>query len=140
MAKGGHTGPLIQIALDEGEIDRAVELVRETQRTNAPTLPHSGGGWGARFNIDSSLFIQVARAAEQLRPQAAIDIYRHYVDSLIGARGRPAYQQAAQLLQRVRDLYARLGEQETWDRYIAGLRDRNRTLRALKEELAAAGL
>jgi len=40
----------------------------------------------------------------------------------------------------MRDLYENLGEQETWTKYITELRDKNRTLRALKEELANAGL
>jgi len=40
----------------------------------------------------------------------------------------------------MRDLYEKLGEHETWAAYIAELRDKNRNLRALKEELANAGL
>jgi hypothetical protein len=37
-------------------------------------------------------------------------------------------------------LYEKLGEGEAWTSYIAALRERNRNLRALKEELANAGL
>jgi len=38
----------------------------------------------------------------------------------------------------VRALYDKLGE--AWTSYITALREQNRNLRALKEELAAAGL
>jgi hypothetical protein len=40
----------------------------------------------------------------------------------------------------VRDLYRDLGEQSAWQALIADLRERHRSLRALKEELAKAGL
>ena len=50
------------------------------------------------------------------------------------------YVQACRYLAKVRNLYERLAEREAWARYIADLRERNRRLRALMEELAAAGL
>jgi hypothetical protein len=37
-------------------------------------------------------------------------------------------------------LYEKLGESEAWTSYITTLREQNRNLRALKEELADAGL
>jgi hypothetical protein len=40
----------------------------------------------------------------------------------------------------VRDLYRRGDDAGAWARYLADLRERTRSLRALKEELAAAGL
>jgi uncharacterized Zn finger protein len=51
-----------------------------------------------------------------------------------------SYQAACQYLLKTRDLYENLGEQETWTKYITELRDKNRALRAFKEELANAGL
>lgn len=36
-------------------------------------------------------------------------------------------------------LYEKLGEQEAWTRYLTALREQNRNLRALQEELANAG-
>ncbi len=47
---------------------------------------------------------------------------------------------AASYLQRVRDVYRRLGEPEAWDTYIADLREENNRLRALQDELRKAGL
>src|SRR5204863_9883096 len=123
---------------DEGDMGRALALVRAAQRAES-----SPGGYSSYSYAGAhvpSLDEQVAKAAEETRPRDAIDIYRHRVERLIAGRGRPAYQQAAQLLRRIRDLYTRLGEQEAWARYLAALRDRNRALRAFKEELTKAGL
>jgi hypothetical protein len=40
----------------------------------------------------------------------------------------------------MRDLYARIGESAEWSSYLDDLRDRYRTLRALKDEMKTAGL
>jgi uncharacterized Zn finger protein len=59
---------------------------------------------------------------------------------LIAAQGRENYHIAAKYLTRVRMLYERLGEAQTWQTQIAELRERNRRLRAFHEELCAARL
>jgi len=59
---------------------------------------------------------------------------------LIPQPGIFVYVRAARYLARVRDLYRRLGEGAAWDVLIAGVREQNRQLRALKEELDPAGL
>ena len=84
--------------------------------------------------------LEVANAAEETRPRAALELYQQHAESLIAQQGRQNYQQACRYLATVRRLYERLGESEAWARYIADLRERNRRLRALMEELAAAGL
>ena len=84
--------------------------------------------------------IRVAQAAEETRPREAIELYRQQAEGLIAQRGRQNYQAACKHLARMRTLYERLGEKEVWASYIAGLREQNRSLRALKEELAKAGL
>jgi len=86
------------------------------------------------------LFIRVAQAAEESRLRAAIRIYMGAAERLIAARGRGNYATAATYLVRVRDLYRCLGEEETWQALIADLWERNRRLRALKDELNEAGL
>jgi uncharacterized Zn finger protein len=126
---------LIQVALDEGEIDKALELVNTERRGE------TGYAYGYSYGYGyGTIAIEVARAAEETRPREAIEIYRRFVERLIGQRGRGSYQTACQYLLRMRDLYEKLGEHETWAAYIAELRDKNRNLRALKEELANAGL
>jgi uncharacterized Zn finger protein len=124
---------LIQIALDEGDIDKALELVKTEQRQGQAYSYSYGYGY-------STIALEVARAAEETRPRESIEIYRKHVERLIDRRGRGSYQQACQYLLRIRDLYEKLGEHETWINYITTLRDKNRSLRALKEELANAGL
>ena len=83
---------------------------------------------------------EVAKAAEETRPDAAIKIYQQEVEKLINARGRENYQTACSYLASMRTLYEKINASDQWTSYITGLRDRNRGLRALKEELAGAGL
>ena len=117
---------LTGIHLEEGEIDRALETLAQIRT--------SSRRWGPPLRI------RVARAAEKGRPRAAADLYVQQAEQLIAARGRGNYAEAAKYLRRVRDLYQRLGEPETWQILIADLREQNRRLRALKDELNKAGL
>jgi uncharacterized Zn finger protein len=117
---------LTQIHLREGEVSRALETVGQaTDGFVLGTMP---------------LSIQVAQAAERDHPLAAIELYVAAAHGLIRAHGRESYAVAAGYLRRVRELYARLGKLAAWETLIAGLRDQNRRLRALKEELDRAGL
>jgi len=127
LADEGQYNLLTEIHLEEEEVDRALEALEQVQASRR--------GWGS-----DQLAIRVARAAEESRPREAIRIYRERVERLVAARGRGNYAEAAGYLVRVRDLYRRLGEQATWQAFIADLRDRNRRLRALHDELNKAGL
>jgi uncharacterized Zn finger protein len=118
---------LVPVYLDEGEIDRALEAVKSER----PYL--HGYGYGNRA-------LDVARAAEKTRPEAAREIYRRQAESLIDQRGRGAYREACTFLKKVRDLYRRLGEEAAWTAYVGRLRERHRSLRALQEELTKARL
>jgi tetratricopeptide (TPR) repeat protein len=127
LADEGQHILLTEIHLEEEEVDRALEALEKVQA--------SRWGWGG-----GQLAIHVARAAEENRPREAIRIYVERAERLIAARGRGNYAEAAQYLVRVRDLYRRLGEQGTWRAFVADLREENRRLRALKDELNKAGL
>ena len=94
----------------------------------------------SRWGRGGDLAIRVAQAVEEIRPRAALHLYVQEAESLIRARGRGNYITAANDLARVRALYQTLGEPGAWEAYIGYLRDNNRRLRALKEELARAGL
>jgi len=120
---------LIEIYVEEGEVDRALETLEEMRGTTSR--------W--RWRSDR-LSVDVARAAEAERPRQAIRLYGEAVEELIAARGRHNYATAATYLTRMRDLYRRLGEASTWERYIVQLRDSNPRLRALKDELKKAEL
>jgi catechol 2,3-dioxygenase-like lactoylglutathione lyase family enzyme len=131
-----NTQLLIQIALDEGEVNTALKLLRTittkdhygyTYTSSAPYYQHE-------------IHLTVARAAEETRPREAIQIYQHHAERLIALRERKNYQAACSYLTKIHSLYERLAEHELWTQYIATVREQNRSLRALKEELAKAGL
>ncbi len=126
LSQHEHTGLLVRVYLAEGEIDKALEGVGLL-----PAYPYYGG---------SKLRLEVAGAAEASRPRAALEIYQQQVEALIALRARGHYQEACRLLTRVRALCEQLGEAPRWASYIGALRERHRSLRALKEELALAGL
>jgi uncharacterized Zn finger protein len=114
---------LLEIALDEGDVARALGL-----------LPHIQTWHKDEYEM------RVAQAAESDFPQAALDIYRQRVENLITWRGRENYRAAAGLLVRVRNLYRRQKDQATWEGYITDLRQEYRRLPAFQDELNQAGL
>jgi catechol 2,3-dioxygenase-like lactoylglutathione lyase family enzyme len=128
---------VIEIALDEGDIDRALHLLKGMEKKD---------GYGYTYNDDDGYYgfgdiaLQVARAAEESRPREAIELYRQRAERLIAQRGRQNYQQACTFLAKMSALYEQLGEHDAWTSYLTGLREQNRNLRALKEEMADAGL
>ncbi|HLF25532.1 MAG TPA: SWIM zinc finger family protein [Anaerolineae bacterium] len=128
LAQDNHFGLLTAIHLKEGEVDQALTTI-EPVRVGL-------FGWSA----DDSLVVRVAQAAEANQPAAAIRLYLRVVKGAIDARGRANYTTAVGQLVRVRELYRRLGQTDAWQALIDELREQNRTLRALKEELNKAGL
>ncbi|MBV9749794.1 MAG: hypothetical protein JO157_13375, partial [Acetobacteraceae bacterium] len=126
-----HTNLLIDVYLEDDEVDRALELLSAAPSTAAGSPVHQYAG---------AIELKVAAAAEGPHPSAAREIYQRSAERLIDARGRENYQAASRLLAKVRDLSARLGEQEGWAHYLRELRGQYRALPALKDELARAGL
>ncbi|MFL5663813.1 MAG: SWIM zinc finger domain-containing protein [Ktedonobacteraceae bacterium] len=120
--KSQNTSLLIEIALDEDQVDTAIELLQSEQRPSG------------------SVAIDVARAAEESRPLKALEIYTQYIARLIEGRGRGNYNQACEYLKDVRSIYQKLGKQDLWANYIAELRERNKNLPALKDEMVKAKL
>jgi catechol 2,3-dioxygenase-like lactoylglutathione lyase family enzyme len=137
LEQARNTSLLIQIALAEGDIDQALQRLQETAKKDAYgyTYIDRYGYYGY-----SDVAFEVARAAEETRPHAAIELYRQFAERLIAMRDRKNYQLACTYLVKVRALYKKLGEDEAWTSYVTALREQNRNLRALKEELANAGL
>lgn len=124
---------LTEIYLAENKIDKALETVR--------LKPKRAGGFGFYgYGPDTSLKIRVAKAAEESHPHDAIDIYLNAVRQLIEQRGRDNYAQAAEYLKRIQTAYLGLNEPERWQLLIAEIRESNKRLPALKDELNKAKL
>jgi hypothetical protein len=129
--KGWHD-VLVHIFLDEGGIDEALAAL---QSARSPLMGYGYGLYGSE-----SLAMKAARAAASSRPEAALEIYRQQVERLIGARNRPYYAEAARLMVEMQSIHEHLDEGEAWMEYVEDLRQRYRSLRALKDEMARAGL
>jgi SWIM zinc finger len=130
-------GALVSIYLDEGEVGQALAALAEMER--APRTELYGYGYHAEA-ASSSYQAQVAQAAEEQYPDEAIRLYKSVVQRLIDGRGRENYQQAAGYLTRVRRVFQKQGHEAEWQAYISNLRNSNKSLRALKEELDKRGL
>jgi uncharacterized Zn finger protein len=128
LKKDQYAYVLIPIYLEEGEIDEALEAVK------------SGRPYSYAYGYGENLAVKVARAAEEDRPRAALDIYRKQAEGLIAGRNRSSYKEACQFLKKVRDLYKQMGEEGAWSKYVAKLRAEHKSLRALQEELTRAKL
>lgn len=133
--EGGDGAPplLVEICLLEGDIDQALQLIKP-RKAQAGSLGHSIWGRG------SPVELKVAEAAEATRPEAAIEIYRRCAERQISLRHRGAYREACEWLAKVRSIHLRLKRQDEWARYLNGLREQHRALRALTQEMDAARL
>jgi tetratricopeptide (TPR) repeat protein len=135
LEQQGHWGALVSISLDEGEVDQALAALAKMEQQ--PNTSLSGYGYQS---APGHYHIQVAKAAEERYPDEAIRLYERVVERLIAGRGRENYQQAAGYLTRVKQLYQKQGHQPQWHAYVTNLRNSNKSLRALKEELDTRGL
>ncbi|MEM9907071.1 MAG: SWIM zinc finger family protein [Cyanobacteria bacterium P01_D01_bin.44] len=85
-------------------------------------------------------YAPVAKLVSKTHPDKALELYQALVQRLIDQRGRESYRAAAQYLLQVRQIITEQQSVEAWSRYIGGVRSHNKTLRALHDELAKAGL
>lgn len=146
---------LCQIFLDEGEIDGALALLHPSLRMSLPAadpdvtrnmadaVTRALGGaqlaW-AHLGVGGEMARRVAEAAAQTRPRAALSVYQGLIEAAIGRRVRQSYAEAAALLLKMGELAERSGAEEEWLNFIATIRLQYPRLRALQEELTAAGL
>jgi hypothetical protein len=121
----------IEIALDEGQVKEALDLLRSQPR---PASLQNGPYGGNTFEVG----IEVAQAAEENYPQEAIEIYQKYIETRIAWRGRDNYHIACQYLVKVRRLFQKIGKSSMWTSYVMGLRGQHNNLPALKDEMAKA--
>src|SRR5437763_5174015 len=126
---------LIEAALDEGDIERALQLLQATK----PPGP-DGYQWQYDYARTPDVALKAAERAEEIYPRASIDLYQQHVERLIARRGRANYQVVCNYLAKIRSLYEQLDETGQGTNYIAWLRKRHSRLSTLKQELVAAGL
>ncbi len=135
LEERGFWGVLVNIFLDEGEVGEALTALSELEQRPANPAVGYYGYW-----LLGDHRLRVARAAEQDYPERSIVLYQQIAQYHIDQRNRNNYQQAAEYLDRARSLYDHLGRYEEWRAFIGDLRDRHRTLRALRDELNARKL
>ncbi len=80
--------------------------------------------------------IEVAQAAKKQYPQESIRIFTKEAQRFIDYRDRGKYSQAALCLREIRDIYRQMNEIESWNKLIAGIRERYKKLPALQDELS----
>ncbi|HZO92061.1 MAG TPA: SWIM zinc finger family protein [Chthonomonadaceae bacterium] len=124
---------LVSIYLEEKQVRDALDALARFE------MQKSHDSFGLYWGVND-LRLRCAQAAEKEYPDEARTIYQNMAEDLIEQRGRGNYQEAAKFLRRVRDLYQKQGRGSEWQTYIASLRERNKSLRAFKEELDALKL
>lgn len=128
---------LIDIHLAEGEVAEALEALRKTEKGSGSRSASLGYAW---YVPQGTYEVLVADAAAADYPDEAVRLYKHLADHLIAARGRTNYQSAAEYLRRAKGALERHDRADDWTSLISGVREQNKSLRALKEELDALGL
>ncbi|PSN12929.1 hypothetical protein C7293_18155 [filamentous cyanobacterium CCT1] len=122
LTEKNHVTALLDIALLEQDWDLALNYLKQL-----------------RFNKWAHQE-RVAQAIQSDRPKEAIALYRELVEAAIAQRGRDNYRQAARHLKAIQRLSKNIKRQADFSQFVQQLRDRNKSLRALKEELDKAGL
>lgn len=128
LQEQGRAGLLTELLLDEGQLERAAEVLRGELST-PPAV-----------ELRAQLRLRLARAAESARPDLAIECYRVLVDEAIEARGREHYRRACSLLRAMGRAFAAQGDSGAFEVLVEQLRAQHHNLRAFLDELDAAGL
>jgi uncharacterized Zn finger protein len=127
---------LAQIYLHDEEWDAAWEMVDHIAAESRTRRDAWGWGWVGQPGID----LEVADKSKEARPHKALPVFSKYARRQIEGRSRGHYHQAAAYLSVVRDLYQKIGDENSWRELIQGIREEFRRLRALQDELNQAGL
>jgi len=127
LRERGQYRLLTRIHLNNGDVESALNTVPKVDSTS-------------RLSSGASLKMDVAEAAEDEYPVEAIELYTKRGRSLIADRGRGNYQQAADLFQRVKDLYDRHDPGAFSDVLDALYDDELHRLPAAQDEFEKAGL
>lgn len=110
----------ILIALAESDLDRAWDAADR---------------WGA-----GNVWRELAEAGAALRPRQAADLYRPWLEGQLSTADTSRYRPIAQVLVRMRALYATAGVVDEFDDEVRALREEDRRRPSLIKELDRAGL
>jgi uncharacterized Zn finger protein len=84
--------------------------------------------------------LRVAKALETDQPKTAISLYREMIETAIANRGRENYCKVVEYLKAIKRLSKVAGQEAEFSPYVQTLRDQNKNLPALKQELDRANL
>ncbi|MBI9073929.1 MAG: hypothetical protein JEZ02_00865 [Desulfatibacillum sp.] len=112
---------LIQLLVLEERPDDALMAYRRYEKL---------GGQGP---LDSGLFL--AQALEDSHPRFAVEIFRPRAEAFINEKKSKSYMMAGKLLEKVKNAYRRLGEEEEWEAYHQDLYQQNKRKIRLVEVL-----
>ncbi len=140
---------LVEIHLEAREHGNALAALGEVDSRNispyAGMFGISGGGTAFTVAADGTIHygdqrLHVAKAVARTHPDEAIVLYQTVAAEQIEKRNRDAYAQAARHLKAARAIFRRQKREGEWLAYIGALRERTKTLRALRDELDRAKL
>lgn len=117
----------VRIWLEDGEFEKAIQTVSSARKVGD-------------FYYSDHLKSDVATAVEPTQPQAAIAILSQLAQAQIGARNRPSYAVAATYLSRIKRIYERISDVNSWQQLISGIRSQYKNLPALHDELRKSRL
>jgi len=110
LRENGDYALLTRLHLSNDDVEAALKTV-----VKVGSSPWQYGG--------TSLKMDVADAAEETHPEEAIRLYTDRARTLIEQRGRSNYADAGDLLVRVKTLYDRMDDLDTWQSFIDALHD-----------------
>ena len=105
-----HVGILVEIHLWENNTEAAWETA-------------------SRGSISNPLWLKLAAAREESHPGDAVPIYRRLIETAVAQTNNAAYEEAIQLLKKIKPLLVRLETPENFGQYLALLRTKYKAKR-----------
>ena len=107
---------LVQIFLWEGDPRAALDVARAS-------------------GCPGRLWLQLAKALEEQSPADAIGIYRNQIEPIVRMTNNNAYDEAADIVRRLRDLMASTGKGADFSPYLDTLRTQHKAKRNFMQRL-----
>jgi uncharacterized Zn finger protein len=137
FGKRGNPLELIDVHLAEQEVGEAIKALQKARQGDSKRK--SSGNY-ALYRVPEHVELRLAAAAEKGHPDEAARIYQRLAEQRISSRERANYQAAAMYLVRAMNMLEKNGRAHAWQTYINALREQNKSLRALHEELDVLGV